>query len=97
MLSGIDPIAILVLMQGWWSDVGKCCSGCVRYCVGLDGTLCVCDVIYWVAFVDVNVTQGYGLWWGNEFGVFYLVLMEVCAQYVCKMLVLFSVVVLREE
>jgi hypothetical protein len=32
--------------------------------LGLDGALYVCDVIVWVAFVDVNVAQGYGLWRG---------------------------------
>jgi hypothetical protein len=46
--------------------------------LGLDGALHVCDVIVWVAFVDVNVAQGYGLWWGNVSGVLYLILMEVC-------------------
>ena len=46
--------------------------------LGLDDILCVCDVIFWVAFIDVNVIQMYVLWWGNESGVFHLILMEIC-------------------
>ena len=46
--------------------------------LGLDGALYVCDIIFRVAFVDVNVAQGNGLWWGNVSGVLYLILMEVC-------------------
>ena len=46
--------------------------------LGLDGTFGLGDVILWVTFVNVNVTYGYGLWWGDVSSIFHLFLVEVC-------------------
>jgi hypothetical protein len=45
--------------------------------LALDGILITCYVIIGVTFVDVDVAEGYDLWWRNISGVSKLVGMEV--------------------
>jgi hypothetical protein len=45
--------------------------------LGLDSILRAVDVVFWVAFVSVFVTKGYGLWWGDVSSISYLFLIEI--------------------
>ena len=45
--------------------------------LALNDALCVGDVVSRITFVNVDMAQGYGLWWGDVSGVPHLFLAEV--------------------